>query len=438
VKHKATIASQVSLASKQELIDRPSLRLIKALHRGEDSYITFHRKTGKEKFKNLFSIRASHLTSHLSSRSQDLYRDAYFSINGYWNSSLQDGKPVLPLIKWFSRKVKHLRYLNAIYVDIDCYNRGISPDSARAYVKELIKTGSLPPPSCAVASGGVWLFWILRSEDEPSKPPRADRNNLAVYMEIENAIGGLLRELGADPQACGAARATRFPGSVNSKNDQTVRVLWPKGKTPKSYTLDELSKFLDLREPSAFSDKDLRHRVRESARWRGLLEPTPPDNNPWTKLNQRRLNQFLALWEIRGGFSEGCRKSAALIYARLLTMSGFSPPEVKTEVEAFGAFCKPPLTPSEVADAVKCGSRMKGIRIYNIRKWLSITWHEHLALKDQFGQSAWDPAPSELRPPSDAQLRREAIRRTILEPAYARTPKPARLRHLYRKAKPSL
>ena len=400
-------------------MDCRAVSLIKTLHRAEDSYIRFHRKTKEGKSENLFSIRVSHLTTHLPPRLQDLSKDGYFSINGYWHPSLQEGNQVLPIVRFFSRTVKYLRYLNAICVDIKCDDKPGLVDGVRACVRRLIKDGSVPPPSCILVSRDVWLFWILRSEKEPSKPPPADRNNLAMYLQIEKTIGDLVRELGIDPQASEAAHVTRLLDWVIWQNDRTVRVLWPTPMPPRSYTLQGLVNFLDSKNPkeTVLLNNDWKHAILESAKWHGVLVPKPHERNPWTKVNQRRLDQFLTLWMIRGEFGQGCRNRAALIYARLLTMVGFSLPEVKTHVEVLAETCKPPLESTQVAEAVRAGTdrRMKAINETTTSAWLSITSDEHLALKDRFGVYAWNRARGEPKPPSKAQERRKAIERIIVE-----------------------
>jgi hypothetical protein len=391
------------------------LNFIASLHRGGDSYVTFHQKTIQ--FKNLFSIRASYLKQELHRHAPHLLKDSYFSLNGFWRTALKQHKPT-PFIKnVYARKETALQYLNAVYSDIDCYNMGIDPGTALAKISALVKNKSLPPPSCGLTSRGVWLLWLLKEGRDPNIPPRSKGTNLRTYKMVTKKIRDLLQSVGADPGAVDAARIVRIPGSINSKNGAPVKVLWPATGAPVFYTLRRLVALLGLKPPAqstldwALINRATKALLRRTSK--GSSQSTKV--NPWTKVNRQRLLQFQELWKLRNGFSAGLRAYAALIYARLLTTCGASPTKVRADVTLLGQHCKPPLTPAEINGAVKSGTQRRSNSIANatISSWLQITWNEHIALKSTFGRYAWKPAAGQQIPLTKAQSRRQMIQRIV-------------------------
>jgi len=394
-----------------------ALRLITALHRGGDSYVTFHRKSREEgRFENLFSIRADHLRSELPRRLDQLCRNSYFSINGLWHPVLKHPSEVPVIAGVHSRKVADVRFINAAYVDIDCYKKGFSIKSVLAKVGGLIENGSLPPPSFGLCGHGLWLFWLLHDDKEPASPPHYSDRNLKAHRSINETLCALLRPLGADPTSVDAARTTRVPGSINSRNHRIVQVLWPpSGGAPETYTLNELTSFFQLHEPARppTLPKTLHTPALPIPRPRPLRKNERRRFNPWTIVNYNRFLQFRELWRIRGGFMRGCRNHAALIYARLLTTYGANPSHVRELVEEFGLTCRPPLKSGQIRDAVVSGTKPLSRSITNerISEWLAITWEEHVALKQEFVRYAWKSF--EKAPPSRVELRRKEIQHLV-------------------------
>jgi hypothetical protein len=375
------------------------MKLMTALHRGTDSYVTFHRTPRGGGFKNLFSIRASHLKAEVPARLPALKSDAFFSINGFWNYALKPGRPIVRFINGVpSRKADHLRYLNACYSDIDFYNTGLDYKGTFNTIRNLVAKHALPPPSFGLRSRGLWLFWLLRDEKQPALPPRYSANRHA-YVQIQKKLHSLISQIGADAKARDAARVTRVPGSKNSKNKTNVQVLWPaNGRSLVRYKLTELARFLKIGLPQRITP-DRWKLIRRT--WAAMLRrrlayhksrQTKP--NRWKPVDEQRVEQFRTLEALRSGFYDGQRNDAAFIYARLLTTWGCSPKQIQSEVRCLGRSCTPPLTPREIAGAIKSGTkRMPGsITNKTIRERLDITETEHAELKKKFPRYAWKPA----------------------------------------------
>src|SRR5262249_10580195 len=157
---------------------------------------------------------------------------------------------------------------------------------------------------------------------------------------------------GADPHARDAARLTRVPGSVNSKNNEPAQVLWPTNqRKPLTYSIEKLVDFFGLREPAKPAKRRpiSRSGIKEELERQGIYLLA---GNGWVGVNDQRLRQFLALWDMRAGFREGCRNHAALIYARLLSTIGVPSEAVSGLVKKLGKSCIPKLSDHEIAGAI--------------------------------------------------------------------------------------
>jgi len=141
----------------------------------------------------------------------------------------------------------------------------------------------------------------------------------------------------------------------------------------------------------------------------------------WLGLYALRLHQGECLRAMRGGFREGCRNHAALLYAHFLKKTGKPDEVIHKSVFQFAGECRPPLSKRECGDAIKSGinPQMRRMKDRTIADWLGITPEEAPCLE------TWRPAsqsgPPSL-PPADAvsltlsekvQARRRAIAEII-------------------------
>lgn len=132
------------------------------------------------------------------------------------------------------RKVSNLQRLNALYVDIDCYKQGMSPEQVLYFLEEDCFDHTIPLPTFVIDSGrGMYLIWKI---DEDSKA-------LTRWQSVENYLISQCAEFGADPQASDAARILRVPGTVNSKSGKQVKIMRFNNV---SYTLREIMREYDV------------------------------------------------------------------------------------------------------------------------------------------------------------------------------------------------
>jgi hypothetical protein len=194
------------------------------------------------------------------------------------------------------------------------------------------------------------------------------------------AIAGYLSRLKAD--ALDASRVTRVPGSLNGKCDKVVGYEIFGGRDrPVTYTLADLAEWLRV-EPK-------KHRAKVQA---APSQPKSADSRRrWRLLQASRLRQFEKLRTIRGGFLEGCRNHAAVLYTHFLTRNGVTGVALDRQIEQFARECHPPLASSELRGAMQTGSKMKTGKLMitnrRIAEWLNITPEESEVLE------TWPAAP---------------------------------------------
>jgi hypothetical protein len=342
----------------------PELDPILELHRASDSYVTFH-VLREGKMINDCSVKVDALANYFPQFRADLDRDSYFSLNGFYRPGYGHGLAGLPHAL---RNSHSARYLNCCFVDIDCHDRAFNFGTMVGRVISLQDQNAIPPASIFVRSGrGLWLLWILVDNAESELPPSAHAPRLLLWKAIQEELGRRLADIGADQAAHEVARITRVPGSINSNVEQRVKYLFPSadGKRGFTYTMEQLAESLRIELP-----RMRQHKARTS------LPPSPRAVTGHRALAQHRFDDFMRLRELRGGFVDGTRNHAALIFAIILCANGFEESAIKSEVTKFARECHPPLTTQEVENALKNKRTYRKIRDQSIATWLHVTEQE--------------------------------------------------------------
>ncbi len=123
----------------------------------------------------------------------------------------------------------HVRHVNALYVDLDGREKGISKQDIINGIDFFVRTERLLEPTFIVDSGrGIYGIWKV--ESAPGKYKSVQK----LYNRIETFLVELMEELGADNHAKDLARVLRTPGTYNPKSKTKVEVLRYTGKV---YTL---------------------------------------------------------------------------------------------------------------------------------------------------------------------------------------------------------
>lgn len=309
--------------------------VLKLIHRGQDSHIAFARKTPK--FQEIGAFPVPEI-GNLKIESL-IDEDAYFTVNGAFAAAYyltSHGHPAA------LRKEGHLRYLNAVFVDLDVGRPGSPPDEWSAAIRGvfgLVRFHAIPPPSIVARSGrGVNIFWLLRDPNNPSLPQRARREKIPEYKAVNKRMNELLEDFGADRNAVDGARFLRIPGSVNSKSG--LRVTYApirdrNGEIP-VYTLQELQEFIGVTEPKR--DRITRNRGSCPGRIAGYLE-----------FHRKRLENLVDIAVHLKGFPKGIRRKSLLLIATSCRAIGYSEDQIVSFLEESASYCRPPF-PSDPED----------------------------------------------------------------------------------------
>jgi hypothetical protein len=340
----------------------PDPAAIRLLHRDGASWIHFSVRRG-DNLERLAAVQVSDLDTMFPAVRDHLVRDAYVSIQGMHRPGRGQSRliPELPSSQ-FTKKTTSA--INAVFADLDFPAKGLDfwRDVLPA-VGVLVHRRILPPYSVVADSGhGAWLFWILRSEDDPTKPVKADWNTRAAHYLLQQAVTKRLVDLGVDTAAIDLARSTRVPGSQNTKTGREVR--WnvsAEGGRVLSYTMRELADALGVNlrlveATPAIPAPVLRLRkpvdpaltARGQAGWRAV----------WTFI----LADLERLSQLRGGFQKGTRNNAALATAICLKKLKTSDPEIMARLLELGSRCRPPLLESELRDAIASAKKSGPLR----------------------------------------------------------------------------
>jgi hypothetical protein len=347
------------LADAKRTEAEPELDPILNLHRADDGWVTFHVFRDGELKKDC-SLRRDKLANLFPQFRDQLQKDAYFSVNAFWAPGCGTGLAGQPKALRNSRSA---RYLNAAFVDIDAHDHEFDFAEMIGKIISVVDCNVIPSPSIYVRSGrGIWLMWLLVDRDDSQLPPFAHSAQVMLWNAVQDELGRRFADLGADRGALDVARITRVPGSVNTKAERRVQYLFPSSDANRgyTYTLEKLASFLGVIQPtvrSAAHSGDPTRRFAAVTGHRALAE--------------HRLNDFLRLRDMRGGFSKGCRNNAAVIYVHILRALGCNQGTVEREVTKLAAECHPALTPRELANALK--SKVSQIRDHLIASRLRIT-----------------------------------------------------------------
>jgi hypothetical protein len=376
------------------------LRIVREFHRADDDFVAFARVLFSGDFQHLFSRRSDTIGPMIA---HIMRNDGRFTPNGFWRHNSSDA----PKRPWgaVARKQWDLRYLCACWVDIDFDERKWTFESVKQLVLKMAKREQLPPPSMLMDSGRhLWVFWLIHSKSDPSKPERGDpqkyRYNFRLWQRVQLALADRLHFMGADLAARDGSRCVRFPESTNPNAKRRVRfhVLYGRPSERISYRLEQIAKLLGVPlvvlKPKSTKKKSL---VSDAKK----LQPRAMLKN--------RLDQFYHLERIRGGIHLGSRDHAALILATCLKGLGLRTSLIEEELIAFGARCKPLLDRGTCKRKVNAADPTKWMKNTTIADNLKITADEASQL------DTWPAAGSENRPkkrhgPTKMDLREQRLR----------------------------
>lgn len=306
------------------------------------------------------SVHVSNLQEWFEQNSIELTHDAFFSINDFFRPG--------------THQASALRSLNAVYLDLDC--RDLPKDIALPMIAEAQERGVIPPYSLLQRGGGLWLFWLLRDEADPTVSPRAWPNMrqmaIDVMAELYRRVKTAYPDLAPDPASINNTKLARVEGSWNSRSVTPVRYTLNLDANMRviRYTLPELAQMLGLEA----APKRTRYSATSAA---SPAARHPNRRKGRASMFRGRLNELRRIEAARGGFREGCRNAAAYVLA--LTMQGLGAPEqqIRAAVHDLGASCLPTLSKSECEAKVRAAiDHPKRLRNASIAALLRVTTEE--------------------------------------------------------------
>ena len=358
----------------------PNCEPILAIHRGKDSYVTFHKMQdtvieGKKKKQVLRdccvrvdSLRDVFPQFHSEFDAND-GTDSYFSINGFFRpgSGIWWKSVGLPRAH---RKKGNVRYLNAAFCDVDGYKIGLDFGTLTGRLISLQEQGVIPVVSMYARSGqGVWPIWYLIDAHGSHMPPTAHAHRMVLWDAIQKELNERVAHLGVDLGAKDVTRISRVPGSMNPKSRTRVAYIcqFAADGIGFEYTMEDLATFLGVqtRMPVAADPS--------------MSTSTSKSKNAAKRRDHGmalRLEDFLLLRRMRGHFSDGCRNFAALTYVWLLNKNRYDQQSIQYEVSRLARECDPPLTDDRIAAAIDQGMNISGMCDKTLAARLHVTADE--------------------------------------------------------------
>lgn len=233
---------------------------ILSIHREADTHIAFARKNPERPggWENIGSAQVKELQELLPGFAEALIQDAFMSVNGFYHPR-PDRKYAPYNLPYTVRDRSLLRCLNACYVDLDVgrpdqpepHNMSVIAAQSRAFA--LMQMGVIPKASILGLSGrGMYLFWVLREDNDPEVPPRAWPEKVERWQQVNAALTTRLRELAADESVgTDPVRVLRVPGTKHGITERPAEYLIRTDEhgVPVTYQLEELADFLGIKRP---------------------------------------------------------------------------------------------------------------------------------------------------------------------------------------------
>lgn len=166
------------------------------MHASSKGWITMAQKDPQTNHFKQYHYTQKEIERHLSEWNGE---NVYFSQNTFF-------KP--------KRAIDTIQELRSIYVDVDTYTKGLSPEWVLGKLEYEFFGQTLPNPNMVLKSGrGLVVIWNIEPAPYMAMP---------LWKAIETQFIKILKEVGADPKASDPTRIFRLAGTINSKNGAIV------------------------------------------------------------------------------------------------------------------------------------------------------------------------------------------------------------------------
>lgn len=257
------------------------------------------------------------------------------------------------------RGVKFVKQLNALFVDIDCYAKGLTQGQALVMLKEEFFEIKIPSPTFIVNSGrGLYLIWKLDYTSGKA---------ISRWTATQRFLVNTLAEVGADKNAMDGARILRMPGTLNGKSGTEVKVIEYRDVSFSLYEfMAEYMPSKDVRKKGSATEKQRKYAMDIAAKkgiktpdftsfkrtknWLKKQVPAQTDRNKY-KFKESNQKKYEAICQdlekiYQSRKKEHCKREVAcFIYCMLRKQLGWDYEKAIEQTLAFNATFAYPLNP---------------------------------------------------------------------------------------------
>lgn len=311
MKNSGNLAVRIDAAEKQLLFHHNP--------QNTSGWITLAKKDPDTKRFRQYHYQPEELASALSDW---MGEDVYYSQNSFY-------KP--------QRRIDNIRQLRTLYVDLDVYNLGMTPEWVLGKLEWEVFGQGLPEPNMIIFSGrGLVLIWHIEPIPYQAMP---------LWRAVENYFAEQLKEVGADTKATDPARIFRLAGSVNSKNNAIVRAEY---RHDYRYDIHQLQyDYLPELSPK---------RIAASAKKKGRKSKIVRMFNIYT-LHLARARDLAKLVELREGHIHDCRENLLFLYRYFTCCFTDDPAKALEDTLSLNSEFVNPLPEREVVTATRSAEK---------------------------------------------------------------------------------
>lgn len=309
MKNYSNLAENISAAERQLLFQHHP--------QNTDGWITLAKKDPQTKRFRQYHYKPEELASSLS---EWMGEDVYYSQNSFF-------KP--------QRRIDNIRQLRSLYVDLDVYTLGLSPEWVLGKLEYEYFGQAIPEPNMVIFSGrGLVLIWNIEPVPYMAMP---------LWRAIETFFMDQLKELGADAKATDPARIFRLAGTINSKNQAVVKAEY---RHEYRYDIHQLQyDYLPELSPQ-----------RLAAKKKGRNTKVVRMFNTYT-LHLSRARDLAKLVELRSGDMEGYRETICFLYRYFTCCFTDDPVRALEDTLDLNSEFLHPLPEKQVINATKCAQK---------------------------------------------------------------------------------
>lgn len=309
MKNSGNLAVRLDAAEKQLLFQHHP--------QNTDGWITLAKKDPDTKRFRQYHYKPEELASSLS---EWMGEDVYYSQNSFY-------KP--------QRRIDNIRQLRSLYVDLDVYTLGMTPEWVLGKLEHEYFGQAIPEPNMIIFSGrGLVLIWNI--EPIPYKA-------MPLWRAVETFFVEQLKEVGADTKATDPARIFRLAGTINSKNRAIVKTEY---RHDYRYDIHQLQyDYLPELAPKNLA-------VKKKGRKTKIVRMF----NTYT-LHLSRARDLAKLVELRQGAVEGFRETILFLYRYWTCCFTDDPDRALDDTLSLNSEFLHPLPEREVISATKCAEK---------------------------------------------------------------------------------